>query len=482
MSVGYTNTPDGVMDAAITTVMEQMRHIDSIAGKYRTDLTNALNNIAKVRVEPIEPPQRMTAPELHLPNIDLKNAPQFEKVALNQPNLPVFHDINDLLSELDLSDLDIPVMPEMPSILLPDLPGFAEIALPERPDIETDIELPDTPKLDLPELEDLIQLEIPEFTFPELPDFDGNPPNLNGVSVPDVFIAWEEPSNEPTETFEEILALVQEGLKDGGIGLPKDIEQGLFNRARERNSKEIERAVNEAMQDWSTRNYSMPPGMLVKQVAAIRDEGRLSAADTNRDILIEASKYEIDNMRFLVERGIALEQMRLDTHENMAKRMFEVARYNAESQINVFNAQISLFNAQNSAFETLASVYRTKLDGALAKLSAYKTAVDAQVALGQINEQKVQVFKAKIEAVLSNVEMYKALMQGASVRADVMKSKFDVYRSDVQAYSEQINAEKVRVDAYEAQVRGETTKVNMYEAQARAFASTVQAVQSKAEV
>ncbi|MBJ7435281.1 MAG: hypothetical protein JHC54_05815, partial [Acinetobacter sp.] len=183
-----------------------------------------------------------------------------------------------------------------------------------------------------------------------------------------------------------------------------------------------------------------------------------------------------------VQQGMSLEQLTSNIFNNTATRLFEVARFNAESQISVFNAQIAFFNAQNEAFTTLSSVYRTKLDGALAKLSAYKTAVDAQVAIGQINEQYVQVYRAKMDAVLSNVEVYKALIQGASLRAEVMKNQFDSYRADVQAYSEQIGAEKVKVEAYEAQIRGETSKASLFDAQARAYASTIQGVQAKANV
>ena len=41
-----------------------------------------------------------------------------------------------------------------------------------------------------------------------------------------------------------------------------------------------------------------------------------------------------------------------------------------------------------------------------------KTAVDGQVAVGQINQQRVEVFKAKLDSINANVEVYKALMEG----------------------------------------------------------------------
>lgn len=480
MSITSRVEPDGVMDAAITTVMDQMDKLDSVSSRYRNELSQSLAGIKEVTVAQIDPPTRMQIPETPVPNIDLSDSPKFTSIKLDKPTLPEFQSIENLLSELDLDDLNMPDAPVMPTIELPSAPGIANIEVPVRPVIDTNVQIPDSPVLDLPEMDELKQIEIPAFEFPELPNFDGIPPSISDLTVPDVFIEWAEPEYE-SELLGALSDYVKEGMQ-GGTGLPKPIEEALFNRARSRESRETSRAVQEVVNDWATRNFSMPPGMLVKQVASIREQGQLKASELNRDILIEASKMEIEQIRFLVQQGMALEQLTTNIFNNVANRLFEVARFNAESQMSVFNAQIAFFNAQNESFKVLSDVYRIKLDGAIAKLTAYKTAVDAQAAVGQINEQYVQVYKAKMDAVLSNVEVYKALVQGASVRADVIKNQFDAYRADVQAYSEQINAEKVKVEAYEAQIRGETSKAGLFDAQARAYASTIQGVQAKANV
>ena len=481
MSTTSSVAPDSIMDAAVSTVMDQMDKLDSISTRYRKELSESLAGIKDVVVVQVDPPQRMEMPETPVPNIDLSDAAKFSAIQMAKPNLPAFESIDDLLRDLDLNVLNMPDAPVMPTIELPSAPGMANIPLPDRPDIDTNVEIPDAPVLILPEMDELKQIEIPVFEFPELPDFNGVPPGMDNITVPDVFIEWKEPEYE-SEVLDDLTKYISEGIKEGGIGLPAEIEDALFNRARTRESRETSRAVQEVVNDWATRNFTMPPGMLVKQVASIREQGQARASELNRDILIEATKMEIEQIRFLVQQGMSLEQLTTNIFNNFANRMFEVARFNAESQISVFNAQIAFFNSQNEAFKTLSDVYRIKLDGALAKLTAYKTAVDAQAAIGQINEQYVQVFRAKMDAVLSNVEIYKALVQGASVRAEVIKNQFDSYRADVQAYSEQITAEKVKVEAYEAQIRGETSKASLFDAQARAYASTIQGVQAKANV
>jgi len=471
---------DGILGTAISTVTDKLQDLDLIAERYNAKLSESLTNIGNISVDEVSPPTPMQMPDTPVPDIDLTGMPELDVPALVVPDAPVMVDIDGLISDLDVGDLDVPPAPEPVPFSIPQSPTMASIPVPQKPNVDTNVELPDSPDLVMPEMEVLEKLNIPAFEFPQLPDFDGKPPSLDGVTVPDAFINWSEPQYKS-----EVLDALQSQVKNmmaGGTGLPAAVEDALFSRARERDSAESERAVQEAMDVWASRDFSMPPGMLAKQVSALREQGRLKAAELNRDILIEAAKWEIESIRFAVQQGMALEQLTMNLFENTAKRLFEVARFQAEAKINVFNAQISLFNAQNSAFETLAQVYRTKLDGAIAKLTAYKTSIEGQAALGQINQQKVEVFKAKLGAVQSNVEVYKAMMSGAQVRAEVIKNQFDAYRTEIQAFAEQVGAEKVKFDAYESQVKAESAKVGMYEAQSRAYASTVQAVSSKADI
>lgn len=473
--------PDSILGQAVTTVTEKIDELGRMADRYSSQLTAALANISDVKVADVTTPERLEVPKAVVPDVSLGDMPIFNATNLNLPDPPALIDIDSMLGDLDVGDFDIPDAPDMPLVTLPDAPGMANIQLPERPVIDTDIQLPDAPQLVMPEIEALEQIRLPVFEFPDLPTFNDVPPDANGLVVPDVFINWAEPTYE-SEILPDLQSKIKTAMQNGGTGLPPAIEDALFSRARARDAVETERAVQEAVDTWAARNFSMPPGMLVKQADVIREQGRVKAAETNSTVMIEAAKWEIDNMKFMVEKGLALEQITTNLYENTVKRLFEVARFQAESQINVFNAQVSLFNAQNAAFATLVQVYRTRLDAAVSKLTAYKTAVDGQVALGQINQQRVDVFRAKLQAVTANVDVYKATMEGAKVRADAIKNQFDAYRADVQAYSEQINAEKVKVDAYEARVRGETAKVGMYESQSRAYASTIQGLASKADI
>ena len=469
------------MGAAIEFVGSKINSLDLTAARYAATLSASLAAMGDIKVADVTPPQLLNAPATPVPVMNLGAEPTFDPGTLKSPEQPKAADISALLASLDVGDMDeLPDAPSMIALNLPNAPSMRQVPAPVRPNIDTTVELPQVPTITMPDMEAMEQIAIPAFEFPQLPDFDGVPPNASAITVPNVFINWAEPTYK-SEVLDDLVALVKT-MMAGGTGLPAAVEDALFSRARERDSNETARAVQEAVDTWAGRNFSMPPGMLAKQVNVAREQGRLKAAETNRDILIEAAKWEIENIRFAVQQGMALEQLTANIFENAAKRLFEVAKFQAESQINVFNAQIGLFNAQNGAFQTLAQVYRTRLDGAIAKLTAFKTAVEALAAVGQINQQRVEVFKAKLNAVQASVDVFKAMMQGAQVRAETIKNQFDAYRADVQAFTEEIGAEKVKFDAYDSQVKGETAKAGMLDSQARAYASTIQGLSAKADI
>ena len=89
----------------------------------------------------------------------------------------------------------------------------------------------------------------------------------------------------------------------------------------------------------------------------------------------------------------------------------------------MYNAQVALFNARQTALPRSSGGLDIRIKAELAKIEAFKAQVEAEVAKGQLNEQRVNAYKAQVESVLAVVEIYKAQMQGASVQSDVIRSK-----------------------------------------------------------
>ncbi|MBS9758896.1 hypothetical protein JR044_33425, partial [Pseudomonas aeruginosa] len=270
--------PDSILGVAVDTVTDKMNDLEALGSKYSAELSAALAKIGDITVADVPAPTRPDAPIASPPPVNLGEQPTYNPSSLVKPEAPGGLNIDDLLADLDVGDMDdLPDAPTMIPINIPDAPSMTAIPVPERPDIDTTVEIPDAPQIAMPDMEALEQIRLPEFVFPELPTFDATPPDASGITVPNVFINWLEPEYQ-SEVLDELQAKIKE-LMAGGTGLPVPIEQALFARSRERDSGETTRAVQEAVDTWAARNFSMPPGMLARQVDVVREQGRLKAAE-----------------------------------------------------------------------------------------------------------------------------------------------------------------------------------------------------------
>jgi hypothetical protein len=440
---------------------------------------NALLNIPS-------PIPGVTPPTLDLPDSNLPPQPPItapKAPTLNGTNAlvtPTATDGRELLQGFNETVDEIPAfVPPVTALNIPAAPAPLDLSgLPEAP-ILVDPTLPTAPAREVIEIGDLLAIEIPTFAGLTLPTFDALPPEFTSAA-PTTIMAWSEPTYV-SENLDLLKAKVKTMLM-GGTGLPAVIEAALFDRARSRVDVEGERAVQEAFDTFAGRNFEMPPGMLVEAVQVARENNQLQANAASRDILVQAATWEIENLRFAVTQGVALEAQMIGMFMNMAERGFQAAKYRVEADIALYNAQVTLFNALNAGYQAQATVYAERIRGALASLEEFKARITAEGLKGTVNESTVKVYQARVEAAKQVIETYKAELSGVQALADMAKNRVERYRAQIQGYAERITGEKTAFDAFKTQVEGETAKVGLLEGSARAYAATIQGYEGKANI
>lgn len=394
---------------------------------------------------------------------------------------PGFEDLSQYLG-LSLSDLDITVPEFSPSVgafVMPSRPSPIDTSgMPTEPTLD-DVTVPGAPATTLPTVPTLVELDIPDFTFPELPTFADTAPEFTEPR-PSTEIIFAEP-DYVSSLMTDLTTKVRLWL-EGGTGLPPAVQQALFDASRGRIQQTAVEAEQNAFDAWAGRGFSMPPGMLVAQVNAAHEKSRLEQNAKERDITVEISKIEIENLRFAMERGIAIEGLLTRIFSEAAARSFEVAKFRIDSDLKLYDSAVTLFNAKQNAFGIAAQVFKTRIDAKLAELEVFKAQIEGEIAKGQVNESRVRSYEAQVKAVLSVVEIFKAQMEGARVSQDVNRGRIEAYKSNIEAYSAKLGAEKTRFDAYEAEVRAEAARAGAFEAEARAYGETVRAQGERANV
>ena len=464
--------PDSPQELALST--PQVPELDRIDLPARPDIQT---NIAMPSVPVIDDIVMPTRNSTTI-TIDIPQAPEIEAIA--SPDRPDIDLTVNMPNAPTLKEFDAPDEPDFDtSVTLPTLQPIDKLNAPQRPDVDVNVDMPADIDLILPELEALEKLSIDDFVMPDinLPDMPNADAKFDTMDFNENW--WQETEVYDNALYDDLVTVASDMLKQPqNFGLPEAVVQALFNKPRERISQEVERTVQEANNTWAARGFSMPPGMLAKQVNVARQEGQLRVADLNRDIFTEASKMQIDALKFAVEKGMALEQATYNRWLDTVNRLFEVAKYNVEAAFRVYEYQFTIFNAQNEGFKILVDTYKTKLDMFTAGI---KLQIESKLAQGELNNQALEVYRAKLAGVTADGELFKTKMLAVQMRVDIIKAQFDVYRTDMQAFAEQLGAERIKLEVYDTEMRGVEAKVGIAQTQADIYAKRIQAYGGKIE-
>lgn len=359
-----------------------------------------------------------------------------------------------------------------PSINIDDGPGPLTLTAPGPAPTLADIVVPDAPDIVLPDVPTLQALNLPTAPTITLPTFDGVRPVLD-FDVPAQ--TWSfTPEQYTSALLDKVRNQVSLGL-DSGTGLPAAIEQALFDRAASRDDDSAIRAMQETREEFSSRGWSEPNGVLSARLRQTRQDSINARANSSRDIYIQNKQLEIENLKFYVTTAVSLESKLIDLHLGIQGLLLDAQKFLLQSAIEIYNARVALFNAQQLAYQTDAQVFRDRLQAVLTELEVYKAEIDAQRLIGEINQQLVAIYTAKLQGVNALVEIFRARVAGVQAQADVNRSIILAFGETVTAYAEGVRAYGIEWDAFKSRVDAEVSKERIYEISTNAFATRVNA-------
>ncbi|GAA0721244.1 hypothetical protein [Dokdonella soli] len=361
---------------------------------------------------------------------------------------------------------------QAPAISLPPQPGALTATAPGDPPVLPSLVVPAAPSITFPNAPALRDIALPTPPSITLPTFQGVRPTSNLVA-PAVALAFT-----PTDYTDTLLTSVKATIAtmlQGGTGLPSAVVQALRDRAYASQDILETRAVQQAYEELSSRGFSEPNGLLQRRLAEIRQTNQNLRSGLSRDIYIKDQEIAVENLRFSVQQGIAIESALLVHHVEFMRLSLQAAQFALQASIDVFDAQVKLFNANLQAYSVDAQVYRDKLQAALTQVEIYKAEVDAQKLIGDINQQAVQIYAERVKALLATVEVYTAQVNGVRAQAEANATIIEAFRAKVTAYAEQVRAYTAQWEGYRAAVDGQLSLEKIYETSVNAYSTRVRA-------
>lgn len=425
---------------------------------------------------------------------------------------PVNFDTSFTVSSAMLDGFQAPSIPDRPNLSdafdfdVPDDPGFTDVSVPsfgsaptfnkEAPTLSFSGkpapfsgQVPD----DAPELFPLTLPDSPDIEFPELPTFESlnlpAPPDITEHTFNETRPIFNEEVPDADKEFDYAFTEYSSALLDqtrdevsrmlqGGTGLPPAIEQMIFDRSRGREDSTAEKAVMEAMDEYGARGFSLPSGIMDARVREARQRNQEQSNALNRELTIQVHQAEIENLRFAVQQGIALENILTQLHIQSEQIQLQAAQTVVQLALDVFRARVEVYNAEVQAYRADAEVFAQLIRAEISKVEVYRAQLEGERVKGELNQQKLDLYRSRLESLNTLVAVYTSEVNAANTVAQTNETLIRGYASRIDAFRSEVQAKESEFNAWSASIQGELGKIQGYEAETRAFSARTSAYEA----
>lgn len=210
------------------------------------------------------------------------------------------------------------------------------------------------------------------------------------VSFMDSYFPNEETVYAAAETW------LSGALANPSGGLPAAVAAQLLTDDKDRISADATRATDALMATFASRRYPMPPGALVGAALQIQQKAQDGIAESSRKITIAS----IEQMRFVIEKAMALRQVAMGTTLDYVKTLV--------SGPDIASRLVGIgYDAQSKLIASVSSYYGARTDAAkvissVNQFNATATqdaAVKNQLAGLALIEDKVKALMVEVQAI-----------------------------------------------------------------------------------
>lgn len=422
-----------------------------------------------------QPPEKPEADELvfTLP-AGLSPPPSFTSVSLQPGTAPTFTDYNPTFTLPQRPNALTAVRPESPgSVTLPTYPADPTLTLPPVPTLRS-FGLPTAPAIDVDSI--IAEFQALYANRPTAPDTTLNENILATIDQQYALVGSRAQAFvDQCPALANLCPRLGELLSGESIGIPVAVETAMRERALGSEDLQAQRAEKQVIGDWLARGFTLPAGVLDAKIIALRSEAWDKKTAANRDIWIESAKFQIDNLRFAIQQGIALEGQYWDWFLKLYDQCRTIAASLFDAQYKAVMAKIEVFKAELTELQSYADFFKAWLQAELSKLDAYKSELEGKKLLGELNQQDVDIYRARLEGLVTQTNLFKTQVEAATSRLQGELAKIEVFKAQIQAYGAEVGAYETEWKAYGQAVQGELGKTEILKALTAAFASRVDA-------
>lgn len=300
----------------------------------------------------------------------------------------------------------------------------------------------------------------------DAPVFNATPPDpasfnfVNGVYTPQL-----AGSIKPV-----ILAML-----NGQTGLPQAVEAALYARDAEREDENAQRAEQETIDEWATKGFTLPAGILNAKLARARQNSQNQRNTMSRDQLIHQHEVLLDQLKFGVAQGLAYENMFIQLFVVLEQMRLDAAKYTVDIALRIFEASIEQFKAEITQRQFQLALVEGKLKVDLGILQGYATYLQGQELVGQLNKQDLDLYLGKLQAVKIDADIYNEEAEVLKILVDTQTQKLEQAKLLIDEELAKLQASDLQVKTWSTEIQAESIKQQALATRASIYTTQVNA-------
>lgn len=349
-------------------------------------------------------------------------------------------------------------------------PGALTAGPPAGPPALDTVVVPDAPVLELPVFPQLREIVLPDPPSIQIPTFQGVRPTFS-VSVPQNNFGFEA-EHYSSALLDKIRQRISV-MVDGKPGLPDAAARQMRDRAYSAVDQQGLRAEQEAIEEFASRGFSEPDGVLRRKLAEVRQNNQNQRNALSRDIYLRDVEIAVEDLRFAVAQGVVLEGQQMGNFLATQQLMLDAAKTGIKVAIDIANIEIAIANLDLQAYQTDAQVHRDLIQAELAEIEVYRAELEGKKLIGELNQQDVAILAERVRLVLAEIEIYTAHVTAAKTKADVNIARTQAFGEQVKAYSALVDAKATEWDAFAKATEADLARYRRYELATQVFGNRV---------
>lgn len=299
-------------------------------------------------------------------------------------------------------------------------------------------------------------------------------------------------STERLVELEELMDDYLDMSRTNNTGLPENVEQGIYDRARARSREEARMQTSGVLKEVAVRGFTLPGGMVVAALDQAKKNEAAKNSEAALTIMAQQADLEQRNIQFAISTATQLRLSVRDAAIAYTQNLVAVNGQAADYANKIADTLVSAYEEYRKHYamyldyvKLLAEQFQMEINSALAQIEIYKTDMEAARLESSLRKDEVDLYNSKIGAEESKVRMYAARLQALSVELEKRSLSVDLFAKDVQAYSVQAGVKETETRIYEATLKGdkalvdaELSKMQAYSIEADAIGSQASAISS----